>query len=291
MGGFGSTWVSGILPVDAVIAFAPQFSVHPDVVPLEQRWQEFRKDIAVWRHRSLSGSFQPDTPCYTINGSADQLHWSQFPSLPNCQHLLIEDPGREPAAEIKRPDALTPLIVTAMGGGGGGGGGNLLELLQGKPDNAVAALPLALHGADGGSLQAVELMSAVAVFALPAALALASWDGKARRLDCSDRADAGLLDLVAAVRFVAASCGAGGYPDLGTARRNCHRARPVSDGNRHAFLAGRIRMAWRLRRVLAHFGVATLESAPFPSWRRRFANSAGSEHTSAPPNGPPEVTN
>lgn len=114
MGGFGAIWATGILPVETAIAFAPQFSVHPEVVPQEDRWWDFRADIAEWRHRSLAESFFPDTRYYTINGSADTLHWSQFPTLTNCEHVLIEDSGHEPAAVVKRHGLLNDLIAAAL---------------------------------------------------------------------------------------------------------------------------------------------------------------------------------
>lgn len=101
MGGFGAIWMSGLLPVETVVAFAPQFSVKPDLVPGETRWQEYRSAIADWRVPSLAGSFVPGTRYFTINGDADEMHYRQFPAGENMRHYLLPGCGHAPAKLLK----------------------------------------------------------------------------------------------------------------------------------------------------------------------------------------------
>ena len=118
MGGFGAIWISKHLPVKAVVAFAPQFSVHPDVVPEELRWSAPRAKIKLWRTLSLENHFMPQTDYVTINGELDKLHWSRFPTGSNLHHLLIPDSGHNAAGHLKRAGTLRDLIAATFSGKG-----------------------------------------------------------------------------------------------------------------------------------------------------------------------------
>lgn len=118
MGGFGAIWISKYLPVKAVLAFAPQFSVHPDVVPEERRWSLPRAAIRQWRTRSLDGHFVPDTEYVTVNGEVDAIHWSKFPTGAGRTHLLIEGAGHDAADHLKRAGSLRSLVSEVFAGQG-----------------------------------------------------------------------------------------------------------------------------------------------------------------------------
>jgi hypothetical protein len=118
LGGFGAIWISRYLPVDVALAFCPQFSVHPDEVPGETRWQEFRREISEWRVRSLEGAFNDATRYYTFNGDGpDEMHWRRLPHLANCTHLLIAGSGHETALFLKERGVLGAVIENAATGG------------------------------------------------------------------------------------------------------------------------------------------------------------------------------
>lgn len=118
MGGYGAIWASGFLPVETAIAFAPQFSMHPTVMPGEKRWRNFRSKIGKWRHRDLGSSFRDTTRYVTINGDApaDEQHWSRFPAGPNMEHLFVPGTGHYPAAKLKEAGVLAETIVTCVEG-------------------------------------------------------------------------------------------------------------------------------------------------------------------------------
>lgn len=118
MGGFGAVWASSLFDVETAIAFAPQFSVNPAVVPEEKRWMEYRERIDRWRHESLAPFFNKKTRYYTINGDEDSMHWRRFPESANCEHVLIERSGHDPARTIKAHGSLSGLLDTCLAGGG-----------------------------------------------------------------------------------------------------------------------------------------------------------------------------
>lgn len=116
MGGYGAIWATRPFPVATAIAFAPQFSVHPEVVPQESRWQEWRRDISTWRHRSLETFFNDETKYFTFNGDEDGLHWRHFPTKPNTEHFLLPNSGHAPAAALKDAGVLTAAIESCVAG-------------------------------------------------------------------------------------------------------------------------------------------------------------------------------
>lgn len=116
MGGYGAVWAGAHLPVETAIAFAPQYSVHPAIVPEEARWMDYRRNIATWRHKSLDELFRPQTQYITINGSDDELHWRHFRSGGNAEHILLEASGHEPAAKLKDAGILSETIALCVEG-------------------------------------------------------------------------------------------------------------------------------------------------------------------------------
>ena len=117
MGAFGAIWISTLLPVEVAMAFAPQFSVHPEIMPREQRWRDWTSLIADWKVPSLADCFVPATRYYTFNGDRDRLHWRAFPKLPNAHHYLIDGAGHKAAAKIKEAGALEPVINACLADG------------------------------------------------------------------------------------------------------------------------------------------------------------------------------
>jgi hypothetical protein len=127
LGGFGAIWISRYLPVDMAIAFCPQYSVHPEEMPDEPRWMEFREQIEEWRVRSLDGAFNDTTRYFTLNGDGqDEMHWRRLPDLPNCEHILIKGAGHETALYLKGREVLSMVIEATVSGD------DPLELLRGS---------------------------------------------------------------------------------------------------------------------------------------------------------------
>lgn len=119
MGGFGAIWITRYLPVSVALAFAPQYSMHPDIVPDETRWLGARDRISSWRYPSLDGHFVPATHYVTISGdTGDRVQWTLLPELPNARHYVVTDADHKVAAVLKRRGILRDVIVAAFTGRG-----------------------------------------------------------------------------------------------------------------------------------------------------------------------------
>lgn len=115
MGGFGAIWITRYLPVSTSLAFAPQFSVHPEIVPDETRWPAARAAISNWRYPSLEDHFVSRTRYVTISGKAgDNVQWTRLPTLPNARHYIVADADHGVAAMLKQHGLLREVIAAAF---------------------------------------------------------------------------------------------------------------------------------------------------------------------------------
>ncbi|MBE0553994.1 MAG: hypothetical protein IH625_09920 [Rhodobacteraceae bacterium] len=85
MGGFLAVLAARFLQFRTVVAFAPQFSVKPEIVPWETRWRNYRQAIEVWRYPSLDEMWLPETRYYVFSsvGGLDGKHTDMLPEREN----------------------------------------------------------------------------------------------------------------------------------------------------------------------------------------------------------------
>ena len=91
MGGFLGILFSGALKAKSVLAFVPQFSVSPRIVPTETRWMDYRINIKKYLYDDLSNSFN-DNIKYAIllgSGGAEEIHYNKFLTFSNKPNIQI----------------------------------------------------------------------------------------------------------------------------------------------------------------------------------------------------------
>jgi hypothetical protein len=93
MGGYCAIVLAGLLPVDCCVAYAPQFSVNPDVIPNETRWRELRGRIREHRIRSVEDYLSPKTRYYVFHGDQRREARQRDRFVPTQQLLHIILPG------------------------------------------------------------------------------------------------------------------------------------------------------------------------------------------------------
>jgi len=116
MGGFMALALAPLLGAGAAIAFSPQFSVDPEVVPDEHRWQQFRSRIKAFRFRDLSASLAAAGRCYLFHGDTDdeQLHWRKMPYQSAGQHYIFPGHSHFMVRWLHDRQVLHPIIDAAI---------------------------------------------------------------------------------------------------------------------------------------------------------------------------------
>ncbi len=116
MGGFSAIRLADLTAVDTVIAFAPQFSVDPALVPEEHQWMFFRKQIDRWPHRHVGDLSQQGTCYFLFHGDdpAETIHWSRFPWNRRLNHFIFTDEGHNIARKLRKRGLLQPVVNTAV---------------------------------------------------------------------------------------------------------------------------------------------------------------------------------
>lgn len=118
MGGFLALLAPSLLPVGNVMAFVPQFSVHPDFVPWENRWPKYCKGISEWRFPSLEGRIVKDCTYHIAPGShpLDVRHADMLPMQDNVVRINLPDFEHRVAAQLKAAGVLQELIARCFDG-------------------------------------------------------------------------------------------------------------------------------------------------------------------------------
>lgn len=131
MGGFLAIVMSAFMPIDVVVAFVPQFSVDPDVVPWEHRWSEYRDMIESYRIRDAGVYFVPHSRYVLFSGGRglDLKHAGLFPVRDNICHLVFSGAGHAVAADLKEQGLLDRVVGEALSGD--------VDLSSLKPDGAM----------------------------------------------------------------------------------------------------------------------------------------------------------
>lgn len=118
MGGFLAIVASNYLKAKTCTAFAPQFSVHPDIVPGEQRWKQFTSTIKNFKIRDLSDQFNASTMynLLTASSNPDYIQTNLFPKKINIRHFSALEGGHDISAVIKKNGMLPQVLAACFAG-------------------------------------------------------------------------------------------------------------------------------------------------------------------------------
>jgi len=104
------------MPLDAVVAVAPQYSVHPDIMPEETRWRYFRNRIAAWPYPQVPDIAGKLGDVIVMNGdSPDELaHALRF--APMESHFIFPGQDHRLASRLHARGMLAPILTNAIRG-------------------------------------------------------------------------------------------------------------------------------------------------------------------------------
>jgi len=107
MGGYGALLFAERLPnCTAAIAFVPQFSMDPRVVPNEKRWQRYRERIVDWPQQNLLQGMPDGLPLHIFFGARerrDDPHLDLFRqhATPKTFIYVLRDAAHDPARRLR----------------------------------------------------------------------------------------------------------------------------------------------------------------------------------------------
>lgn len=116
MGGTMALLLSRMTRLDRVIAFVPQWSADPRIVPEEKRWSYFRKRIEAFRFSEVGTLPSENTRFTILHGSTEDelIHERRFPYQKEVSHYIVPGAGHKLAAQLNADRRLAPIISEAI---------------------------------------------------------------------------------------------------------------------------------------------------------------------------------
>lgn len=116
MGGFMALALAGLTAIDCVIAFSPQYSMHPAHVPEETRWRYWRERFPAYLHETAGPLSGGATRRYVFHGDSPEeaIHWRRFPEAPGLHHYIVHGAGHRLALELRQRGILKRVIRQAI---------------------------------------------------------------------------------------------------------------------------------------------------------------------------------
>ena len=109
MGGFNAIMFSNFFPIKKVIAFSPQFSIHPSLSK-DKTYLNYAARIKKWKYKQLK--FNNKTKYLLIFGSSknEKYHASKIPNQKNIKIITIDGCDHATAPFLKKEKKLKKLI-------------------------------------------------------------------------------------------------------------------------------------------------------------------------------------
>ena len=119
MGGFLAILSSRKINAIKVMAFVPQWSIVPSIVPYEHRWQEYRRGIKEVKFPDLSNAFYEDCNYYILMGAhpSERQHTRYFlhhAKKPNVEVIEFSECAHNVAAYLKEKGLLVDTMNAAL---------------------------------------------------------------------------------------------------------------------------------------------------------------------------------
>ena len=114
MGGFNAIIFSTLHKVKKVIAFSPQFSIHPKISK-DKTFLNYASRIKEWKYPQLK--FSENTDYFLIFGdnSLEKYHGSLVPKKKNIKIIYIKNSDHEVIKKIKRTGKMYKMITKFLG--------------------------------------------------------------------------------------------------------------------------------------------------------------------------------
>ena len=118
MGATMALILSRMVRFDTVMAFTPQVSVHPDIVPEETQWMGYRDAIRQYRFDRIDSLPTRRSKIYMLHGDrpSELIHALRFPKARGLSHLILPGMGHKLTFALKERGVLHDLVSHALAG-------------------------------------------------------------------------------------------------------------------------------------------------------------------------------
>jgi hypothetical protein len=120
MGGFLAILATKFIDIRNVLAFVPQYSVHKDIFPKENRWDKYVVEIKNWYFKDLNGAFNSKTNYYVLAGvgGMDDQHLELFPNGANIHKIYFRNRAflHRVSEKLKEENILYDVIFDGFAG-------------------------------------------------------------------------------------------------------------------------------------------------------------------------------
>ena len=101
MGGFNAITFSNLFPIKKVIAFSPQYSIHPNISK-DNTFLNFAANITEWKYKKLK--FSDKTNYLLVFGDSDKekYHMSMIPKQKNIKLMVLKNCDHNTAPRLKK---------------------------------------------------------------------------------------------------------------------------------------------------------------------------------------------
>ncbi|TNF59402.1 MAG: hypothetical protein EP307_10530 [Rhodobacteraceae bacterium] len=116
MGGFSAAVIGAFTRVEVAVCLSPQVSVHPEIVPDETRWTNWRNRIATHRMRGVRDYLRDQTRYYTFFGQhvREAPQRDRFPLGDNIRFFVLPRTVHNTPQRMKGRGVLDQVVRTAF---------------------------------------------------------------------------------------------------------------------------------------------------------------------------------
>ncbi|WP_232405607.1 hypothetical protein [Pseudophaeobacter flagellatus] len=116
MGGFNSIISTHYVPTEVCVAFVPQYSVNPSIVPWEGRWKEHTSNIKKFRFDSVREYMSNTTDYFIFSGGngPDRRHAHLFPVKSNIRHYSFPSIAHNVSKRLKEMGVLDNVVQSCF---------------------------------------------------------------------------------------------------------------------------------------------------------------------------------
>ena len=109
MGAFNAITYSTLHPIKKVIAFSPQFSIHPKISN-DNTFLNFAASINEWKYKKLKFSNKTNYLIIFGDSKKEKYHMSKIPKRKNIKLMIIKNCDHNTAPHLKKSNKLYKII-------------------------------------------------------------------------------------------------------------------------------------------------------------------------------------